>query len=76
MDELALLWDEELAQLDPDALPRRLITDFSVYNAEVRRGTRAGCGAGGGCAAGRAPSALLLLFVRAQQNWRANHMLV
>ncbi|KAI8469978.1 MAG: hypothetical protein J3K34DRAFT_268835 [Monoraphidium minutum] len=39
-DELALLWDEELAQLDPDALPRRLVTDFSVYNAEVRR-TRA-----------------------------------
>ena len=35
MDELALLWDEELAQLDPDALPRRLVTDFSVYNAEV-----------------------------------------
>ena len=36
MDELALLWDEELAQLDPDGLPRRLITDFSVYNSEVR----------------------------------------
>jgi hypothetical protein len=35
MDELALLWDEDLAMLDPDALPRRLITDFSVYNAEV-----------------------------------------
>jgi hypothetical protein len=35
VDELALLWDEELAQLDPDALPRRLITDFAVYNAEV-----------------------------------------
>ncbi len=36
MDELALLWDEELAVMDPDSLPRRLITDFSVYNAEVR----------------------------------------
>jgi hypothetical protein len=51
MDELALLWDEELAMMDPDALPRRLITDFSVYNAEVRRrvGARAGAlGARGG----------------------------
>ena len=37
MDELALLWDEDLAMMDPDALPRRLITDFSIYNAEVRR---------------------------------------
>lgn len=36
-DELALLWDEELAMLDPDSLPRRLVTDFSIYNAEVGR---------------------------------------
>lgn len=36
VDELALLWDEELAVMDPEDLPRRLITDFSVYNAEVR----------------------------------------
>jgi hypothetical protein len=42
MDELALLWDEELAMMDPDALPRRLITDFSVYNAEVGVGGGAG----------------------------------
>jgi DNA (cytosine-5)-methyltransferase 1 len=32
-DELALFWDEELAELaDPDALPRRVLTDFSFYN--------------------------------------------
>ena len=23
--------------LDPEYLPRRLLTDFSIYNAEVRR---------------------------------------
>lgn len=34
-DEL-LLWDEEMADVDPELLPRRLITDFSIYNAEVR----------------------------------------
>lgn len=33
-DEL-LLWDEELADCDPEYLPKRLITDFSIYNAEV-----------------------------------------
>ncbi len=33
-DEL-LLWDEELAQLDPEDLPKRRLTDFSIYNAEV-----------------------------------------
>jgi hypothetical protein len=37
MDEL-LLFDEELADLDPEDLPRRLMTDFSVYNAEVGGG--------------------------------------
>lgn len=34
-DEL-LLWDEEMADIDPELLPRRLLTDFSIYNAEVR----------------------------------------
>lgn len=34
-DEL-LLWDEELADIDPELLPKRLLTDFSIYNAEVR----------------------------------------
>eukprot|EP00878_Enallax_costatus_P030274 GHUV01032949.1.p1 GENE.GHUV01032949.1~~GHUV01032949.1.p1 ORF type:complete len:574 (+),score=238.91 GHUV01032949.1:1551-3272(+) len=34
-DEL-LLWDEELADCDPEYLPKRLITDFSIYNAEVK----------------------------------------
>lgn len=33
MDEL-LLFDEELAGLDPEYLPRRLLTDFSLYNAD------------------------------------------
>jgi hypothetical protein len=33
-DEL-LLWDEEMADVDPEQLPRRLLTDFSIYNAEV-----------------------------------------
>jgi hypothetical protein len=33
-DEL-LLYDEECAELDPAYLPRRLLTDFSIYNAEV-----------------------------------------
>ena len=33
MDEL-LLYDEELAELDPEHLPRRLLTDFSIYNAD------------------------------------------
>lgn len=34
MDEL-VLWDEELADVDPELLPKRLLTDFSIYNAEV-----------------------------------------
>jgi hypothetical protein len=34
-DEL-LLWDEEMADVDPECLPKRLITDFSIYNGEVR----------------------------------------
>lgn len=54
VDELALLWDEELATMDPDALPRRLITDFSVYNAEVR------------AAAGPAACCLALVFAVVQ----------
>jgi hypothetical protein len=33
-DEL-LLWDEEMADVDPECLPKRLITDFSIYNGEV-----------------------------------------
>lgn len=33
-DEL-LLWDDELADCDPEYLPKRLLTDFSIYNAEV-----------------------------------------
>ena len=33
-DEL-LLFDEECMDLDPEYLPRRLLTDFSIYNAEV-----------------------------------------
>jgi hypothetical protein len=32
-DEL-LLFDEEMAEADPEALPRRLLTDFSLYNAD------------------------------------------
>ncbi|KAF8055388.1 MET1B [Scenedesmus sp. PABB004] len=32
-DEL-VLWDEEMADCDPEALPKRLLTDFSIYNAE------------------------------------------
>ena len=32
-DEL-LLYDEELAECDPECLPRRLLTDFSIYNAD------------------------------------------
>jgi DNA (cytosine-5)-methyltransferase 1 len=32
-DEL-LLFDEELAGLDPEYLPRRLLTDFVIYNAD------------------------------------------
>eukprot|EP00887_Chlorella_sp_A99_P005231 scaffold1.g5231.t1 len=32
-DEL-LLADEEMADVDPEYLPRRLLTDFAVYNAE------------------------------------------
>lgn len=31
-----LFGDEEDFGLDPEALPRRLLSDFSVYNAEVR----------------------------------------
>jgi hypothetical protein len=30
-DEL-LLWDEEMADVDPECLPKRLITDFSISN--------------------------------------------
>jgi DNA (cytosine-5)-methyltransferase 1 len=32
-DEL-LLYDEELAEYDPECLPRRLLTDFSIYNSD------------------------------------------
>ena len=33
-DEL-LLWDEEMAWMDPEDLPKQLLDDFSIYNAEV-----------------------------------------
>ncbi len=33
-DELLLL-DEEMLDADPEDLPRRLLTNFAVYNAEV-----------------------------------------
>jgi DNA (cytosine-5)-methyltransferase 1 len=33
-DEL-LLWDEEGAWMDPEDLPKQLLDDFSIYNAEV-----------------------------------------
>ena len=32
-DEL-LLFDEEYAEVDPEHLPRRLLTDFSIYNSD------------------------------------------
>jgi hypothetical protein len=48
MDEL-LLFDEEAAELDPEYLPRRMLTDFCVYNAEVRC---AACVQGGGAGVG------------------------
>lgn len=41
-DELILM-DDECADVDPEYLPRRLLTDFSIYNAEV--GGAAGLGA-------------------------------
>lgn len=34
-DEL-LLADEDAFDVDPDSLPRHVLSDFSVYNAEVR----------------------------------------
>ena len=34
-DEL-LLMDEELFGMDAEDLPRRVLSDFSIYNAEVR----------------------------------------
>lgn len=33
-DELLLL-DEEMLDADPEDLPRRLLTNFAIYNAEV-----------------------------------------
>ena len=35
-DELVLFGDEEAFGLDPEHLPRRLLSDFSIYNAEVQ----------------------------------------
>lgn len=46
-DEL-LLWDDEMAGLDPDQLPRRRLLDFSIYNSEVRRGCVWALQGGGG----------------------------
>ena len=34
-DEL-LLMDEEVLLMDPDHLPRQLLSDFAVYNSEVK----------------------------------------
>lgn len=34
-DEL-LMADEEVFDVDPESLPRRLLKDFSVYDSEVR----------------------------------------
>jgi len=34
-DELLLL-DEEMLEAPPEDLPRRLLTNFAVYNAEVQ----------------------------------------
>ena len=35
-DEL-LLVDEDMLDADPEQLPRRLLSDFAIYNAEARR---------------------------------------
>lgn len=35
-DELVLFGEEEDFGLDPEHLPRRQLSDFSIYNAEVR----------------------------------------
>ena len=37
-DELLLL-DEDMLDVDPEQLPRRLLSDFSIYNAEARART-------------------------------------
>ena len=34
-DEL-LLVDEDMLDADPEQLPRRLLSDFAIYNAEAR----------------------------------------
>ena len=31
-----LLMDEEVLLMDPDHLPRQLLSDFAVYNSEVK----------------------------------------
>ena len=49
-DELLLL-DEEMLDAHPDDLPRRLLTSFAVYNAEVRALAGSPCA---GCSAQRA----------------------
>jgi len=33
-----LLFDEDMMDADPEDLPRRLLHDFAVYNAEVSAG--------------------------------------
>ena len=35
MDELILAEDDSF-DIDPETLPRRMLTDFSVYNSEAR----------------------------------------
>ena len=36
MDELLLLEDDAF-NIDPESLPRRLLTDFAIYNSEVSK---------------------------------------
>ena len=34
MDELLLL-EDDVFSVDPESLPRRLLTDFAIYNSEA-----------------------------------------
>ena len=61
MDEL-LLADDEAMEIDPEYLPRRLLTDFSIYNSEVRGGGR-----------GAAPASQLACRWGARQRGWATH---
>ncbi len=35
-DEVEVFFDEDLVHCDPEYLPRKLLTDFAIYNTEVR----------------------------------------